>query len=303
MDVERGIARVARKQHGLATRSQAISRGMTRRMIEGRLRSGVWVLRHPAVYAVAGAPASWEQAVLAACLAGGGGTVASHGTALRLWDLTDKLHTDAVHVASPPNRRIRLEGVTSHRTLLLPDVDLARRLAIPTVTVARSIVEVSGAFGVDATSRLLDLAIRRRRGELEAVRACTARLAGPGRRKLSVIREVLALRLPGHDAGDSDLEVRALRVLHRAGLGLPAQQHRVKIGGRTIRIDLAFPEQRIAIELDGWDAHGVRSAFDADRARANELVILGWRVVRFTSTTPAEVLVDQVRRLLNTVAA
>ena len=303
MDVERRIARLARKQHGLVTRSQARSRGVTARMVEGRLRSGAWVRRHAGVYAVAGAPATWEQAVLAACLAGGAGTVTTHGTALRLWDLTDKVDPDSVHVLSAPDRRIRLDGVVSHRTLFLPEVDVARRLAIPSVTVARSIVEVSGGLGPTATGRLLDLACRRRRGELEAVRACTARLAGPGRRKLSVIREVLAPRLPGYDPGDSDLEVRALQVLQRAGLGLPAQQHRVRVGGRTLRIDLAFPEHRIAIELDGWDAHGVRSAFDADRARANELVILGWRVVRFTSTTPAEVLVDQVRRLLRTVAA
>jgi very-short-patch-repair endonuclease len=50
-----------------------------------------------------------------------------------------------------------------------------------------------------------------------------------------------------------------------------------------MRIDLAYPDVKLAIELDGWEFHGGRTAFDADRARANDLVLAGWTVVRFTS--------------------
>ena len=47
----------------------------------------------------------------------------------------------------------------------------------------------------------------------------------------------------------------------------------------------------LAIELDGWEEHGLRSAFDADRVRGNELVLAGWRLLRFTwSMTDAEIV-------------
>lgn len=303
MDADRSVNRLARRQHGLITRQQALVCGAPRSGIEWKLGQGHWLALRPGVYAMAGAPATWEQAVLAATLAGGPAAFASHGTALRLWGLSDRIDRDAIHIVSPPGRRIRLDGIVAHRSTLLSPVDLSRRSAVPCTTVARAIVEVSGGLGASASGKLLDLAIRQRRGELEATRACVARLSGPGRRRLEVIRHVLCDRLPGYDPGDSDLEVRALRAIHRASMDPPVQQHPVRIKGRRCRIDLAYPSLMIAIELDGWDAHGVYSAFHADRARRNELTILGWQVLQLTSQMTDDEMVDHVRRLLASVAA
>lgn len=303
MEQERAVERLAARQYGVVSRQQVLAAGMTARMIDGRLRVGRWQAPRPGVYAMAGSPPTWEQAVLAACMAGGPAAFTSHGTALRLWGLSDRFDRTAIHLVSPPGRRIRLDGVVSHRSSVLSPLDLHVVRGIPTTSTARAIIEISGKSGVSATGKLVDQAIRGDRGQLEAVRACAARLVGPGRRRLDVIREVLALRLPGYDADDSDLEVRALRALHLAGLHLPVQQHPVVAGGRRRRIDLAYPHLMIAIELDGWDAHGVRSAFDDDRARGNELVILGWQVVHLTSRMTDEEMVDAVRRLLARVAA
>jgi very-short-patch-repair endonuclease len=69
----------------------------------------------------------------------------------------------------------------------------------------------------------------------------------------------------------------------------------VQVGNRSYRIDLCYPEQRIAIEYDGWDFHRGRQAFDRDRARANDLVLLGMQVLRFTSRSSDQVIVDTVR--------
>jgi len=303
VEADRSINDLARRHHGLITRQQALAYGAPPSGIEWKLDRGLWLALRPGVYAIAGAPATWEQAVLAACLAGGPSALASHGTALRLWGLTDRVDADAMHLVTPPGRRIRLDGIVAHRTTSLPPVDLSSRSSVPCTAVARSLVEVSGALGSSATGKLLDLAIRRSRGELEATRACVARLAGPGRRRLDVIRHVLGERLPGYDPGDSDLEVRALRALHRAGLQPPVQQHPVRLAGRRCRIDLAYPDVMVAIELDGWDAHGVRSAFDGDRARRNELTILGWQVLQLTSAMTDEDMIDHVSRMLASAAA
>jgi very-short-patch-repair endonuclease len=53
-----------------------------------------------------------------------------------------------------------------------------------------------------------------------------------------------------------------------------------------------------AIELDGWTWHGSRTAFDADRARANELEAAGWHVFRFTSATSDAEIVRVIRTAL-----
>ena len=49
-----------------------------------------------------------------------------------------------------------------------------------------------------------------------------------------------------------------------------------------MHVDIAFPDRRLIIELDGWASHGVRSAFEPDRIRGNELLLLGWHLLRFT---------------------
>ena len=47
-------------------------------------------------------------------------------------------------------------------------------------------------------------------------------------------------------------------------------------------IDLAFPAQRVAIEVDGWAWHVTADRFVDDRRRQNALVNLQWTVLRFT---------------------
>jgi len=56
------------------------------------------------------------------------------------------------------------------------------------------------------------------------------------------------------------------------------------IKDRKFRIDIAFVDERIAVEVDGWAFHGKhKSAHARDRQRQNLLVLYGWRVLRFTA--------------------
>jgi very-short-patch-repair endonuclease len=67
------------------------------------------------------------------------------------------------------------------------------------------------------------------------------------------------------------------------------RQHEVWVAGRLFaRADLAYPRERLLIELDGWSAHGTRRAFHADRRRQNSLVLAGWTLLRFTWADVAE---------------
>lgn len=47
-------------------------------------------------------------------------------------------------------------------------------------------------------------------------------------------------------------------------------------------IDIAFPESRLAIEIDGFRYHSTDARFQRDRTKQNVLMGAGWRVLRFT---------------------
>lgn len=56
------------------------------------------------------------------------------------------------------------------------------------------------------------------------------------------------------------------------------------VPGRKFRLDIGFLQERLAIEVDGFAHHGKRLAdFKRDRERQNELVIAGWKVLRFSA--------------------
>ena len=288
MNTRLALNQIARKQHALIARDQALASGLSPFQIRQRVRSGEWCTVRPGVYAVNGAPPTWLQAVAAAAI--GPDVWISHQTAGTLWALPG-VSDDAIHVVSSLDRCVRLAGVVGHRSGALFTADLTTRNRIPVTTPARTLVDLSASLSSRRLGSAVDDALRRRILTLPALDRCLARLAGAPGRRPAVVQEVLAARLPGYDPGDSDLETRVLRLVVGAGFPPPAQQHRVRIGGRSVRIDLAYPVLRLAIELDGWEFHGTRSAFDDDRTRANLLVAYGWTVVRFTSrSSDAEII-------------
>jgi very-short-patch-repair endonuclease len=290
MDVRRHLNQIAASQHALITLDQARSAGLSLGQVRHRTSTGEWLVVRPRVYAVAGVPPTWAQAVAAAALSLQPAAWASHTTAARLWGFPG-VTGDEIDVLVDLERRVRMAGVCSHRSRALFSADLTRHARIPLTSPERTLVDLSATVPEPALGQILDDALRRRLIRLERLRTCVGRLAkSPGRRP-AVVHCLLAARLPGYDPGDSDLETRVLRTLVAAGLPAPVQQHRVRLNGRTIRIDLAYPTCRIAIELDGWDCHRTRSAFDNDRARANALVLAGWVLLRFTSrSTDAEIV-------------
>ena len=71
------------------------------------------------------------------------------------------------------------------------------------------------------------------------------------------------------------------------------------LNGKKVRIDLAYPELKIAIELDSWKYHGGNNltAFTDDRARKNDLIALGWAAPSFTESMTDEYFVSMIQAL------
>lgn len=54
-------------------------------------------------------------------------------------------------------------------------------------------------------------------------------------------------------------------------------------GGRVVaEVDLAYPDVKVGIEIDGFVWHSSPQQKQRDEDRQNLLVALGWRIVRFS---------------------
>jgi very-short-patch-repair endonuclease len=107
---------------------------------------------------------------------------------------------------------------------------------------------------------------------IEAVLERTPTLKGS-----SVIRQLLQA---DDDSGytRSEAERRMRRLAAAAGLDEPLVNARV-LG---YEVDFLWPEQRLVVEVDGYQFHGHRQSFESDRRRDQLLVAAGYRVVRVT---------------------
>lgn len=286
---EAWLVALARRQHGLVTRAQAMAAGASDDAIARRVAAGRWERARAGIYVVGAAPTTWTQRAMAAVLAAGEPTLASHRTAARLWGHLDR--SGPIEVLVPNERRVRLHGVVAHRTRTLGPADASQRDGVPCTSLERTLVDAAAHADSGLVGRWIDLGMRDHGLEIGDVVARVSELTVRGRHLPSSIIEALALRSDDGDPGRSALESRVLEALRRAEMPMPARQHPfLRADGRRGFIDLAYPHAMLAIELDGWAEHGLRAAFDADRVRGNELVLAGWRLLRFTwSMTDAEI--------------
>jgi hypothetical protein len=288
-------------QHGLLTRKQALAAGMSTDAIRGRLRSGVWEHVHQGVYRLAGAPVSKWQPVMAACLAGGAGAVASHRTAAGLWGLPVTVAGTEITVLR--SRRVRLPGVVVHQTACLERVDVVWRHRIPVTSAARTLVDLAAVVPRDRLEPALDHVLAERQVSPGYLQWRLKTLGTRGRPGVAALLDLVARRLGEPPPSRSDFERRLGRILAGAGLPPAEAEYPVSLpGGRGARIDFAFPDALLAVEADSYRHHSSLSDWSRDRARNNELVALGWRILPITyrdmKTRPAAVA-DQIARALD----
>jgi len=297
MGAERALAELASTQHGLVSRSQAGDLGFGDSSIHKRCLAGSIRAVHPGVYVVGGAPETWHQRMLGACMAAGGLAVASHRSAARIWGLLED--EDFVELTVSRPRSPRPAGVLWHRSRDLVPSHTTVREGVPVTNPMRTLVDLGAVVKHWVVEDALDRALMSRLVRLPAVEWMLHDVARPGRRGCGVLRKVLDERALGAARPDGLLEPRMARLLRDHGL--PPAVFQYVIPGPRFRVDFAYPDLLLAIEVDGYEVHGTRTAFDADRDRQNRLVLLGWTVLRFTWTQvvrqPVKVAAD-VRRAL-----
>jgi very-short-patch-repair endonuclease len=276
-DTDRVIGALAARQWGVVARGQLLDAGLSATVIRERVRAGRLICLHRGVYAVGHARLRTEGYWLAAVLAVGSGAVLSHRDAAGLHDLRPANHA-RIDVTTTANRTDE-PGIRVHRTRTLHPDDITTVSGIPVTTVARTLVDLAGTVPYDHLVKAIRESERRRTFDLRKVEAAMARTrnrAGRGHRALNeALAEAAAFE---HHHTRSPLEDAFLPLLRDHGLPLPATNAIVE----DFEIDAVWRAQRIAVELDGWQDHGTRRAFETDRERDALLAANGWRVVRFT---------------------
>jgi very-short-patch-repair endonuclease len=188
-----------------------------------------------------------------------------------------------VEITVPVGRLPRLEGVVVHRSV---DIDRAwrgRRRGITVTSPMRALVDL-GAIAPELVEDALDEALIARYCTIEAVHRELHRVAQHGRNGAGVLREILVRRALEDGLPDSRLEPVMARLCRRYGLAKPRFQYDVHdAAGRFIgRVDFAYPDLKVAIEIDGWSSRATPERFDHDLWRQNRLTLAGWTFLRFT---------------------
>jgi very-short-patch-repair endonuclease len=110
------------------------------------------------------------------------------------------------------------------------------------------------------------------------------------------LRRAIALYRPSSFTR-STLEKRFLELCLKAGLPQP----RTNFVVHGFELDCYWPEFRFAVELDVFETHGTRAAFERDRLRQEDLLLHGIAMTRVTGPRlerePREVI-RRVARLL-----
>ena len=262
------IAALARKQHGYITRRQLLALGLSERAIDHRIAIGQLIRVYAGVYAVGHVPVALEARSHAAVLACGDGAVLSFGSAAALWQYRRHWPRHFEVTAKCDHRR---QGIRVHRTQTLTWRDVTRHRGVPVTSPARTVFDMAPRFKDDA-------ALRRFVND--------ARLARSFR--IRDLAELLA-RHPRHTRlaefatakggpTRSEFEDRFVKFARRYGLPEPLTNTTL-LG---YEIDALFPEQRLIVELDGWEFHSDRGSFESNRDRDAELLANGFRTVRIT---------------------
>jgi hypothetical protein len=291
---EGNLARLATRQHGVASHRQVLELGFPVRWIERRVAEGRLSAIHQNVYAVGHSRLSPRSHWWAAVLAYGQGTVLSHHTAAVLWGI--QRHRSApIHVTAPGGRQgiERRKGIWVHRCKLAAE-DRATRDGFPVTTVARTLFDFAEVAPFDTLKGAAEEADRLKLLRLRELEEVCER--GRGRRALRPMRR-LVVELGTPDEGRSPLEIRFPAFVREYGLPVPIQN--VDVLGHEV--DALWPQAKLIVELDSWEYHGHRAAFERDRARDSKLLIAGYRTIRVTHRRldrEADKLAAEIRQLL-----
>ena len=221
------------------------------------------------VYVVAGHRVTIKSRLMAATLLRSRPSV-SHRAAAFLWDLTDKVPPIEVTTRTS----LELEGVISHKKPLAKG-DVTDLEGIRVTSPHRTLIDLGDVVGDDVVEDALDRALEMRITSAAWLEKELDRTGTRGKRGAATLRSLLAA---GDDTPPSWLERRFIRLLEAAPVPGYSREHPVG----PYRMDFAWCEVLLAIEVHGSRWHKKRLRWASDLERHNYLTARGWTILHFT---------------------
>jgi very-short-patch-repair endonuclease len=200
-------------------------------------------------------------------------SVASHLSAGWLWGLL-RYRPETIHVTAPTERRRRRGFVVHTAELTARDIEAVE--GIPVTSIPRTLLDLAWVLQPDQLDRALRRAEELRLFDLEPIeellgRCCHHPGTGGLHRALEIYRDEPAFTRSG-------LEREFLKQVKKARLRTPSMNFVVA----GFELDAYWEPERFAVELDVYETHGTHEAFESDRLRQDDLLLLGVEMIRVT---------------------
>ncbi len=212
--------------------------------------------------------------LMAAVLACGPGAVVSHRSAADLWGIRPTARK-RIDVTVPGRSRHGRPGIDLHLVRGLDPRDITTKDGIPVTTVARTLLDLAEVAPRHHVARAIEQADRLRLFDLTELEELLAR--SPGRRGRKPITTSSLMQ------SSSRAPAPTWRATSSSSVRTAASERPiVNTLVEGFEVDMAWPDKRLVIELDGYETHGTRRAFEDDRRRDATLQLARQRTIRVT---------------------
>ena len=228
---------------------------------------------------------SWEVRLRAVLRWGGPRAALCSTTAAAILQLPGYQRWGAIHVALPGTRRVPTPAtfeLVAHCNRVHTRWDVSVVDGWRITSAERTLFDLAADLDEATLEHLVDHAIIKRDTAPHKLRACFKRLGRSGRKGTATLGAVLGRRAETLVPLDSHLESEFLQLFERLQLPLPVTGTPSPSTGRAeYYIDFAYPQWRLAIEIQSKLIHSGRRQQYADDEKANALTSRGWSVLRF----------------------
>lgn len=267
LHIDAVITRLAAANRRQIGREQLVSLGVSDHAIARR----PWLSRvHHGVYSAGGPPRTGLEWAAAALLACGEDAAICHGSAMTLWGMWKRWQLP-IHVTVTGDRRPK--DIKVHHLRCLSDRDVRIRHDLRVTSPARTLLDMAPLMPEAALKRRVNEARRAEILTLADVADMVERF--PRHHGARRLRPLLDVR-GGPTRAEWEDEFPAFCGQYE----LPEPVLSVMVAG--YEADALFPNEKVVVELDSWEFHRDREAFESDRDRDADRLAAGFVTIRIT---------------------
>lgn len=282
-------ADVLRHGDGVATVAELVAAGLSRGVVDSRVRGRSWQRVLPGVIVAHSGPLLVEDRYRAAVKFGGADALLSHRAAGELHGLRIAA-PKAVDITVPHGRRrVDTGDVIVHQSNR--NAAWIMRRGIRCTHIPRTVIDIAGQMSrLDDVRALISDVVQRRLTDVEEL---ATELKVCPRRGSAHLREALGeIRGGVRSAGEGAF----LRLVRRARLPEPELNARIQTSGGWFIVDALWRQYGVAVEIDGQSWHLDAESWQRDLGRQNLLHAAGIVLLRFPvirlSSDPAGVVAE-----------